>query len=367
MPSKNFSGALSKQRAGKPGGTAGVVGDLPSPLREEIEQSAEHILVQQIALDYLHDNPFQHLARPVLDEEALEDLAGSIRQNGFYGALLARPEGRGSNEYQIAYGHRRREAARRAGLKTLPVKIMDLTDLQMAQLMASENFSREDLTPLGEANIVGHLYTDQNMSIEQIAAAVGKKRGWVQPRIALYQAPQDVRQLVEQKPQALSHARLLQQVKDAGERAALIEQVIQNDLTFEQLNSFISSGKTGRPFKTGNIDTKITNNFADVNSEGSHNQKGDKNRTKQPVTEITNNIADVDGENRNNVSHETNSPNLSSVVSPERLQRSEQLRRIDKAAQKLDSLARQQNYHLTQDERTYLAELIDRLKSILER
>ncbi|MBN9387609.1 MAG: ParB/RepB/Spo0J family partition protein [Chloroflexi bacterium] len=367
MPTKNFSGALSKQRAGKSGGTAGVVGDLPSPLREEIEQSAEHILVQQIDLERLHDNPFQHLARPVLDEEALEDLAGSIRQNGFYGALLARPEGRNSNEYQIAYGHRRREAARRAGLKTLPVKVMELTDLQMAQLMASENFSREDLTPLGEANIVGHLYTDQNMSIEQIAAAVGKKRGWVQPRLALYQAPQDVKQLVEQKPQTLSHARLLQQVKDAGERASLIEQVIQNDLTFEQLNSYIASDKTGRPFKPEKIDTKITNNISDVNSERNHNPSDRKSKSNKGVTEITNNISDVKGEKRNNVSHETNSPDLNSLLSPARLQRSEQLRRIDKAAQKLDSLARQQDYKLTRDERTYLAELIDRLKSILER
>ncbi len=368
MAAKNFTGALSKQRNNKSSGTARVIGDSPGPVREVIEQVAEQLLVQEIDIERLHDNPFQHLARPLIDEEALEDLAGSIRENGFYGALLARPRRNAAGQYEIAFGHRRRNAARRAGLTTLPVKVMELTDLQMAQLMASENFSREDLTPLGEANIVGHLYTDQNMSIEQIAAVVGKKRGWVQPRLALYQAPQDVKQMVEQKPETLSHARLLQQIKDQSQRASLIEQIIHNGLTFEQLNAYLGNSKTARTQSKPNIDAKTTGHITNVNNDINHNQLSEQNQGPKNVKDFTSHISDVGNAGSfHNVSQETKALAVDPLLTTQRLQRSELLRRIEKATDKFDKLARQQNYKLLQDERSYLSDLIDRLKAILER
>ncbi len=344
MPAKDFKNAMNKQRTNGANsgaqGRLGVVGDVPNPVREELEKATEQLPVREIPIERLHDNPFQQLARPILDEDTLEELAGSIRQNGFYGALLARRKRGAVDQYEIAYGHRRREAARRANLNTLPVKVVELTDTQMARIMASENFSREDLTPLGEANVVGYLSTAQNMSIEEIAEVIGKKRGWVQPRITLYQAPEDIKQMVEQKPETMSHVRLLSQFRDAGQRAKLIDEILLNGLTFEQLRTYLENTK--KPSSTlQQIDTNITNDSNAVNSE-----------------------------KRNNVSREIKEKkskyDLEEVVSHERLVRSDALQKLDKAAAKFEGLVSKNEYKLEWDEKKYLSDILERLNSLLD-
>lgn len=222
MPSKDFKNAMNKLtnrevvlRGEKI--REGQERPFGEDLREELERETQNMPIGEVAVNHLSDNPFQHLARPSVNEAAMEELVNSIQQNGFYGALLARRKRGLLEEYELAFGHRRKEAAKRAGLTTLPVRIVDLSDAQMARIMASENFSREDLTPTGEASIIGHLYDQQNLSIPEIARTVGKGEGWVKLRLGLYQAPPDIRGLVEKKPETLGHVRLLLQVDDPAE------------------------------------------------------------------------------------------------------------------------------------------------------
>jgi len=235
MATKDFRSNLKSLR----GSTAenerkplGVFGESQpnNPFREELERQVEELPISEISLNQLKDNPYQQLARPVVDQPALEELANSIRLNGFYGALLARPKYDTPGLYELAYGHRRRDAAIQAGLTRLPVKVLDLSDVQMARVMASENFSREDLTPLGEAGVIGHLYNSQNMTLEDIAEVIGKKRGWVQLRLALYEAPADIKTLVEQKPDTLSLIPLLTQFKKPEERIGFIQKILAGKL-----------------------------------------------------------------------------------------------------------------------------------------
>ncbi|NWJ47983.1 MAG: ParB/RepB/Spo0J family partition protein [Chloroflexi bacterium] len=330
MPSKDFTGAMNRQRSSLANGTGqgrlGVVGEIANPVRDELERASENLPVQEISLDRLHDNPFQELARPIIDETALQELVNSIRQNGFYGALLARQKRGAGDEYELAYGHRRREAARRAGLATLPVKVIELSDAQMARIMASENFSREDLTPLGEANIIGYLYTSQNLSAEAVAETVGKGRGWVQTRLALYQAPQDVKQMVETKPETMSHAKLLAQVNDLKKRALFIKDILENNLTVEQLREKLQDKKPSQPH--------IDNNF-------------------------TSSITDADSDINHNVSRESNRDPL--------LERDSTLRRLDKLASRFELHVAERNYKLAEDEISYLEEIVERLNTLLSK
>lgn len=238
MAAKNLKSALSGMRGGMvpatPTAAPRAFGDR---FREELEQESAALPIQTIALSDLYDNPFQYLARSATDEslqeEKIEELAESIRTNGFYGALLARARKEGG--YELAYGHRRRGAARQAGLEAVPVKVMQLDNAQMARIMASENFSREDLTPLGEANVVGHLYTTLNMTVKDISAAIGRSRGWVQNRLDLYEAPSDLKQMVEARPDSMSFVNMLSTVTDPVTRETLAHQVISEQLTREQL------------------------------------------------------------------------------------------------------------------------------------
>lgn len=243
-----------------------------SSLVAELEKSSVQLPVTEIEISQLQDNPFQYLARPDLDPENLEELANSIRQNGFYGALLARRKRGRTIQYELAYGHRRREAARLVGLATLPVKVLELTDGEMARIMASENFSREDLTPMGEANVVGLLSTTQNMSAREISEAIGKSPKWVTLRVALYEAPEDIKKMVEQKPDTLTHVPILAKFGTPQKRAPLIERVLTNQLTRAKLQEEIETSRNERP----DIPTKIVNDVTRLpqrtDSYTNHNQ-----------------------------------------------------------------------------------------------
>lgn len=341
MPRKDFKNAIGGQRAVAPN-TAnprrlGVAGEeKPDAIREELERAAAQLPVRDIAIGQLLDNPFQHLARPELDEAALEELANSIRQNGFYGALLARRKRGTSDRYELAYGHRRREAAKRADLHELPVKIIELDDAQMARIMASENFSREDLTPMGEANVVGYLSTMQNMTIDAIAEVIGKGKGWIQPRLALYEGPDDVKAMVEQKRETFSHSRLLIKVKDTAQRANLIREVLQNNLTFEQLSIYLEELKQNSATTQRFIDKNITSRIGDTDSDGVHNASRENARKGSQGTAYS------------------------------EMQRMEALNRVYKAVSKFENLVSQADYQLSEQEKEKLSDIVERLGDLLE-
>ncbi|OJV96052.1 MAG: hypothetical protein BGO39_03510 [Chloroflexi bacterium 54-19] len=249
-------------------------------LREQLEKEASSTPIREVALTQLTDNPFQKLARPSYDENAMAELVSSIRQNGFYGALLARRKRGLQEQYELAFGHRRKEAARQAGITSLPVKIIDLSDTQMARIMASENFAREDLTPLGEANVIGHLNIEQNLSAAEISKIVGKGEGWIKLRLALYNAPADIKEMVRQKPETLGHIRLLSQAKDPSQRASFINEVLAGSLTREQLQARLKSG---------------TSEIVDPAYSQAHSDD-----TPTIVTSFTNGLQYTDSEKRNN-------------------------------------------------------------------
>jgi|GEM_PF-1479419 len=281
MP-KDFKSAMTKMTRSEVvlrGERQGKEQPFGEALREELEQEAASVPITALSLSLLLDNPYQHLARPELDEEKLEELTESIRQNGFYGSLLARRKKGFLEQYELAYGHRRREAAQRAGLTSVPVKILELNDTQMARIMASENFSREDLTPMGEANIVVHLYQAQNLTVPDIARVTGKGEGWVKLRLSLARADENIRQMVEKQPETLGHIRLLSQIDDHELRTKLINEVLSGKLTRSRLESRIKSLKEKKqekpslkPQEEHDIVINGTSRILYPGSENHHNQ-----------------------------------------------------------------------------------------------
>ena len=288
---KDFAGAMNKM-AGRefvlPGERkGGSVKPFGEGVRDELEKQAETLPIGEVYLVELQNNPFQYLARPEVDEEAMGELVSSIEKNGFFGALLARRKKGVLEQYELAFGHRRKEAALRAGLTKLPVKILDLTDAQMARIMASENFARQDLTPVGEANVVGLLSTTQNLSTAEVAKIVGRGEGWVNLRLSLYNAPKDIKTMVESKPETLSYIRLLTPVKDLAKRAELIEGIISGELTREKLEALLKSAKgTTKSNQTllettdsVEIDPNLTNSIPYRDSAEKHNQNTSQSDT----------------------------------------------------------------------------------------
>lgn len=281
MPSKfsrNIKGGISSianWSGGKPDDENEEPQAFGGKLRQDMEVAAARLPIQELDLDNLVDNPYQYLAQRTYDDDSMQELVDSIKNNGFYGALLARRKSGAITKYEVAYGHRRKEAASRAGLKTIPVKVIDLSDIEMARIMASENFSRLDLSPLGEAEVLGFLADRQNLSAKEISEFVGKKRGWVEKRLALYHAPPPLKKMVEQKPETFSHVPLLMRLKGMPEALeSLITRTISQELTYQQLKETID--ELTSPIKIeirGKIVTDFTTSTLSGDSDRFHDNQ----------------------------------------------------------------------------------------------
>lgn len=203
----------------------------------------DDVTAQMIPLDALLDNPYQ--PRGFIDEETLQQLASTIQDQGFQGVLTARPHPTEPGKYQITAGHRRREAARRAGLTAIPTVVKDLSDQDMAVLSVTENIQREDLTPLDEGKLFCVMMDTMDMTLEQVAAAVKKSESYVRNRRRVAMAPEDIQQMIVKKPDSLRTVIYLLKIEDSAVRAPLIELIIQGQMTADQVDQHVKSMEQG--------------------------------------------------------------------------------------------------------------------------
>jgi ParB/RepB/Spo0J family partition protein len=213
--------------------------DLSDLFAQSVASATEMQQAVMVRVDRLLDNPYQ--PRTDMRADTVEELAGVIRSQGFQGVLVARPAPGAPGYFQLTAGHRRREAARRAGLHLLPVVVRDLTDEEMVTLAITENIQREDLTPLEEGKIYLLMAGEMGYTHEQIAREVGRKRGYVENRIRVARAPGDVQDLVQAKPDSIRAVATLIKVKDPAERAEIISLMLAGKLTVEDLAGYIAS------------------------------------------------------------------------------------------------------------------------------
>lgn len=205
----------------------------------ELEEQLPAEQVQSIPLERLLDNPYQPRGQLAVDDE-LRELAASIRANGFQGVLMARPALDQEGYFQLAYGHRRREAARIAGLTHLLVSVRELTNKAMAGIAAVENIHRKDLTVLELGRLFARML-DEGYTQEDVAGQIGKDRGYVVNRLRVVRAPADVQQLVLEKPDSLRAVSTLVKVDNAATRAAMIEALKQGRVTTDDLPGYQSA------------------------------------------------------------------------------------------------------------------------------
>ena len=202
--------------------------------------------VRHVPVERIVPNPDQ--PRMVFDEEALHELAASIREHGVLQPILVRPLG--PNTYQIVAGERRWRASRQAGLETIPALIEDIDDDTALEIAIIENLQREDLTPLDEAAMYDRMVHEHGYSIRKLADKLGKDKGYLENRLRLADAPPEIRELVSLRKDSLSHAYELMKVEDPKKRRRLAEQVARGELTLIKLRDKIE----GRPARGRTVD-----------------------------------------------------------------------------------------------------------------
>jgi ParB family chromosome partitioning protein len=166
-------------------------------------------------------------------EETLQELAASITEHGVLQPILVRPAGDG---YEIIAGERRWRASKIAGRETVPAIVERFDDATALEIALIENLQREDLSPLDEAFIYHKMTTELGYSIRGLAGKLGKDKGYVENRLRLANAPDDVREMVAQRYDTITAAYELMKLEDKRRRKALVKRVLAGELTLLKLH-----------------------------------------------------------------------------------------------------------------------------------
>ncbi len=202
--------------------------------------------VRELPLAKVVPNPGQ--PRMTWHEETLKELAASIREHGVLQPILVRPAG---DAYEIIAGERRWRASKIAAKETIPAIVERFDDATALEIALIENLQREDLSPLDEAVIYQKMTGELGYSIRNLATKLGKDKGYVENRLRLATAPEDVREMVAQRYDTLSAAYELMKVDDRRRRRFLAKRVLSGDLTLAKLRFRVE-----RVLNPGRIETK---------------------------------------------------------------------------------------------------------------
>ncbi len=174
-------------------------------------------------------NPDQ--PRKTFDEELLNELSDSIKQNGVLQPILVRKKGQ---KYEIVAGERRYQASKLAGLKEIPVIIREIDDAEVFQLALIENLQRADLTPIEEAKGYRQLLDSKGLTQEGLAKVLSKSRSAIANTLRLMDLPVEVQNLMEEGLLTAGHARAILAVPTEEGRIKLAQKVVTENLTVRQ-------------------------------------------------------------------------------------------------------------------------------------
>ncbi len=207
-------------------------------LLEEESLSGEE-KVERIPVSEIRPNPYQ--PRQNFDQEALEELAESIQQNGVLQPIIVRKSS--AKGYELVAGERRHRASILAGIDTIPAIIRELNEEFMIRYAILENLQREDLTPLEEADAYQLMMEKLGLTQEKVADALGKSRSHVANHLRLRTLPSEVKLLINESKLSMGQARTLRSLNDEKEVIRLAKRAVAENLTVRQLEKMVSDIK----------------------------------------------------------------------------------------------------------------------------
>ncbi len=190
--------------------------------------------VQELPINTICPNPNQ--PRRNFDEDALQELADSIREHGVLEPLIVRPVG---GSYEIVVGERRWRACQIAGVTTVPVLIRDLSDRDAMELALVENLQREDLNPIEEAEAYRRLLDEFGLTQEEVARRVGKERSTVANRLRLLGLRGRSREALEKGEISAGHAKVLLSITSDAHRDAVVRRIVDEGLLVRQTEQLV--------------------------------------------------------------------------------------------------------------------------------
>ena len=243
---------LTKKGLGK--GLSALFGEsnVKTYKKEEIKKEANN---QKMApIGDLNRNPYQ--PRTKFDEDKINELSKSIKQNGLIQPIAVRKDKTDPGRYEIVAGERRWLASQKAGLHNVPIVVLDLNDNETLEVAIVENVQRENLNPIEEAKGYERLNKEFGYDHEKIAKFISKSRSHVSNTLRLLTLPKDILSMLEDKLLTAGQARPLIGLSNASEIA---EDIVKKRLTSRQVESLSKANK--KPLK---LEKQIDSNIEEI-------------------------------------------------------------------------------------------------------
>lgn len=202
-----------------------------SSLKETDERQVKIINITKI-------EPNREQPRRSFDEDALEELTESIKQFGLLQPILVHDK---KTYYEIVAGERRWRAAKKAGLKEIPVIIKELTEQEIVEISLIENIQRENLNPIEEAQAYKRLLTEFNLKQEEVAERVAKSRTAVTNSMRLLKLGDEVQQMVIDDKITTGHARALITIEDPEQQYNIAKKIFDEKLSVRDVEKLVKN------------------------------------------------------------------------------------------------------------------------------
>ena len=186
--------------------------------------------------------PNSRQPRTVFDEDALEELTGSIREIGVLQPIVVRPSRAADDEYELIRGERRWRASQRAGLATVPAIVRETDDADLLRDALLENLHRSELNPLEEAAAYQQLLDDFGCTHEELAARISRSRPQISNTLRLLRLPPLVQRRVAAGVLSAGHARALLGLADGAAIERLAQRIVAEGLSVRATEEIVSLG-----------------------------------------------------------------------------------------------------------------------------
>jgi len=238
---------MAGKKTGLGRGLDALLGDVQVAPAAPAQAAAPQAGVTQLGVDQLRRGVYQ--PRRHMDQEALEDLARSIKAQGLVQPIVVRPVAGGGNgvNYEIVAGERRWRAAQIAGLTEVPVVVRDIPDSSAIAIALIENIQREDLNPLEEAQAIRRLTDEFELTHQAAADAIGRSRTAVTNLLRLLELGAEARALLENGELEMGHARALLALVSPRVQAEVAAQVARKGLSVRETEQLVRRQLAGKP------------------------------------------------------------------------------------------------------------------------
>lgn len=209
-------------------------------LKKEEKKQEEHKgdVNSETLLKITQVEPNRRQPRKHFDEDALQELAESIKQYGMLQPILVQDR---KEYYEIIAGERRWRAAKIAGLKEIPVIVKNLTDQERVEISLIENIQRENLNPIEEAMAYQRLLTEFHLKQDEVAERVSKSRTAVTNSIRLLKLCDEVQQMIMDDMITTGHARALISVEDKEQQYMLAQKIFDEKLSVREVEKLVKN------------------------------------------------------------------------------------------------------------------------------